>query len=152
MGVGGSKAASSKAESQRSGLVDLEDKFSIDDDNDESVDPLTSVASVEEGPEEEDLAFGSTENPEAKCEWISGLFSRNRDAFVLSTSDGETPEQPPCPEPHANILSRVTFSWLDSLMVKGWKKPLEHYDLWKLNPIDRSSFNLAKFSHHWKKD
>ena len=31
----------------------------------------------------------------------------------------------PSPEVNANFVSRLMFTWFSTLMLKGWKKPLE---------------------------
>lgn len=48
---------------------------------------------------------------------------------------------PPVPEErevsreyNASFLSRLFFSWQGELMRKGYKRPLEHNDIWKVNP------------------
>ncbi|KAJ5153186.1 abc multidrug transporter protein [Penicillium canariense] len=48
----------------------------------------------------------------------------------------------PSPEYHAGILSRLTFSWMSSLMFKGYTRPLEVNDIWLVNP-DRTTHKLA---------
>ncbi|KAL4738137.1 P-loop containing nucleoside triphosphate hydrolase protein [Aspergillus similis] len=48
----------------------------------------------------------------------------------------------PSPEQHAGFLSRLTFSWMSSLMSKGYNRPLEVNDIWLVNP-DRSTQKLA---------
>lgn len=48
----------------------------------------------------------------------------------------------PSPEQHAGFLSRLTFSWMSSLMSKGYKRPLEVNDIWLVNP-NRSTQKLA---------
>ncbi|CAI6341615.1 unnamed protein product [Periconia digitata] len=52
--------------------------------------------------------------------------------------------KPPVPETRgvsaeyrAGFMSRLTFQWMAPLMVVGYKRPLEHNDLWTVNP-DRS--------------
>ncbi|KAJ8108032.1 hypothetical protein OPT61_g8455 [Boeremia exigua] len=42
------------------------------------------------------------------------------------------------PEYTANILSRLTFQWMQPLMATGYKRPLEKTDIWTVNP-DRSA-------------
>ncbi|KAI8835515.1 P-loop containing nucleoside triphosphate hydrolase protein [Chytridium lagenaria] len=39
----------------------------------------------------------------------------------------------PCPERDASICSQANFSWLNPLMRKGFKDPLDKKDLWDLN-------------------
>ncbi|KAJ4988381.1 ABC transporter [Stagonosporopsis vannaccii] len=47
-------------------------------------------------------------------------------------------EREVCPEYTANVLSRLTFQWMQPLMATGYKRPLEKTDIWTVNP-DRSA-------------
>ncbi|XP_076017009.1 ATP-binding cassette sub-family C member 2 [Genypterus blacodes] len=40
------------------------------------------------------------------------------------------------PEAWATFLSRITFNWFHSMVVKGYKKPLSQKDMWELNEAD----------------
>ncbi|XP_069467621.1 ATP-binding cassette sub-family C member 2 [Ambystoma mexicanum] len=42
------------------------------------------------------------------------------------------------PEVTASFLSRITFSWFNRIVVKGYKHPLELEDLWELNKEDKT--------------
>ncbi|XP_029465938.1 canalicular multispecific organic anion transporter 1 [Rhinatrema bivittatum] len=42
------------------------------------------------------------------------------------------------PEKTASFLSRLTFNWFNSIVVKGYKNPLEIEDLWDLNEEDKT--------------
>lgn len=42
-----------------------------------------------------------------------------------------------CPEWTAGIFSSLTFSWLNPLIRKGYKTPLQDKDIWSLPPTDR---------------
>ncbi|XP_056384893.1 ATP-binding cassette sub-family C member 2-like [Hyla sarda] len=42
------------------------------------------------------------------------------------------------PELTASFLSRITFSWFDSIVVKGYRRPLVMEDLWELNKDDQT--------------
>lgn len=46
-------------------------------------------------------------------------------------------------EYEAGFVSKLFFSWQGSLMRTGYKRPLEHNDLWKVNP-DRSVYKMSK--------
>ncbi|KAL4788896.1 P-loop containing nucleoside triphosphate hydrolase protein [Aspergillus venezuelensis] len=48
----------------------------------------------------------------------------------------------PSPEHDAGFLSRLTFSWISSLMFKGYNRPLQVNDIWLVNP-DRNTQRLA---------
>lgn len=59
----------------------------------------------------------------------------------------EQVDRKPCPEAHANILSKIFFVWLIPFIYKGWKKPLQDEDLWELRTFERGQYttnNLLK--------
>ncbi|MEE6486330.1 hypothetical protein FKM82_014574 [Ascaphus truei] len=56
------------------------------------------------------------------------------------------------PEITASFLSRITFNWFNSLVVKGYKNPLELEDLWELNEEDKTKHIYDEFEKHMKKD
>lgn len=39
-----------------------------------------------------------------------------------------------CPEATAGLVSRLLFTWMGGLMVKGYRAPLHFEDIWKLPP------------------
>ncbi|KAJ1959052.1 hypothetical protein IWQ62_004767, partial [Dispira parvispora] len=43
------------------------------------------------------------------------------------------------PELGANILSILTYWWMNPLLALGYKRPLEEVDLYKLRPQDSAS-------------
>lgn len=49
-----------------------------------------------------------------------------------------------CPEEGANPISRLLFSYTDSLMRKGKQKTLEPSDLWDMSKVISSPFGPAK--------
>ncbi|KAL3053062.1 hypothetical protein OYC64_005566 [Pagothenia borchgrevinki] len=55
----------------------------------------------------------------------------------------------PCPEPGAPFLSRITFWWINRLMVTGYRRPLEEKDLWSLNLEDRSHRVVPQLVLRW---
>ncbi|XP_049823783.1 multidrug resistance-associated protein 1 isoform X8 [Aethina tumida] len=55
----------------------------------------------------------------------------------------------PCPEEGASFLSKLFFSWFDSLAWLGFKKPLEAEDLWDMNPQDSAKEVVQLFEKHW---
>ncbi|XP_064640179.1 multidrug resistance-associated protein 1-like [Lineus longissimus] len=59
---------------------------------------------------------------------------------------------PPCPEYESSFISRITFWWCTSLIVKGYKSALERKDLWMLNDVDKSSVVLPKFEKNWNEE
>eukprot|EP00039_Didymoeca_costata_P001605 m.53694 g.53694 ORF g.53694 m.53694 type:complete len:1509 (-) comp10879_c0_seq1:1965-6491(-) len=56
----------------------------------------------------------------------------------------------PCPENSAGLLSIVSFSWLNPIMVLGYKKPLEDEDLFALNEEDQAPPVRKKFQAAWQ--
>ena len=51
----------------------------------------------------------------------------------------------PSREPLASLLSLATFSWVDVIVWKGYKKTFELSDVWNLAPKDRAARVLADF-------
>ncbi|NXX44346.1 MRP3 protein, partial [Tricholaema leucomelas] len=58
----------------------------------------------------------------------------------------------PCPELTSGFLSRLTFWWFTSMVVLGYKKPLEDKDLWSLNEDDTSKVIVQQLSEEWDKE
>ncbi|XP_075035856.1 multidrug resistance-associated protein 1-like isoform X1 [Mixophyes fleayi] len=58
----------------------------------------------------------------------------------------------PCPESSATFLSNITFWWISSMMIQGFKRPLETKDLWSLNKEDTSSEVVPVLAVNWKKE
>uniref|UniRef100_A0A673LNI6 ABC-type glutathione-S-conjugate transporter n=1 Tax=Sinocyclocheilus rhinocerous TaxID=307959 RepID=A0A673LNI6_9TELE len=56
-------------------------------------------------------------------------------AWVLSAIADVSPENP---EARATFLSRITFNWFNSMVIKGYKRPLVQEDMWDLNEKDSS--------------
>ncbi|XP_054162951.1 multidrug resistance-associated protein 1-like [Oppia nitens] len=54
-----------------------------------------------------------------------------------------------CPKDRTSFPLKVTYQWLNSLLLKGWKKTLIFDDLWALRPIDTTFVNFKLFSKHW---
>uniref|UniRef100_V5I844 ABC-type glutathione-S-conjugate transporter n=1 Tax=Anoplophora glabripennis TaxID=217634 RepID=V5I844_ANOGL len=57
----------------------------------------------------------------------------------------------PCPEENVSFLSRLLFSWFDSLAWTGFRKPLETTDLWDMNPEDTAKEVVPLFEKNWLK-
>ncbi|XP_063042992.1 multidrug resistance-associated protein 1 isoform X2 [Engraulis encrasicolus] len=55
----------------------------------------------------------------------------------------------PCPESGASFLSKITFWWINKLMVTGFKRPLEEKDLWSLNAEDCSQRVVPQLVRRW---
>lgn len=54
-----------------------------------------------------------------------------------------------CPERHANILSKITFAWVNPLMKLGYQRPLTDKDVWKLDTWDRTETLFNMFQKRW---
>ncbi|KAF7647210.1 hypothetical protein LDENG_00175960, partial [Lucifuga dentata] len=49
------------------------------------------------------------------------------------------------PEAGAAFLSRITFNWNNSMVVKGFKQPLAQEDMWELNKEDSTLYVFQRF-------
>ncbi|KAF7272715.1 hypothetical protein GWI33_014527 [Rhynchophorus ferrugineus] len=49
---------------------------------------------------------------------------------------GESKKQSPLPS--ASFLSKITYCYMDKMMYKGFRRPLEEKDMWDLKPEDRA--------------
>uniref|UniRef100_T1JB97 ABC-type glutathione-S-conjugate transporter n=1 Tax=Strigamia maritima TaxID=126957 RepID=T1JB97_STRMM len=58
----------------------------------------------------------------------------------------------PCPEGNASFFSRMVFSWVNGLIIKGYKRPLLITDLWALEKENTSSHISARFGDKWDKE
>ena len=72
--------------------------------------------------------------------------------LVLTTRPGNSTDVPasvgdmePSAELTANLFSIATFSWVDSLLWKGYKKSLELRDIWDLIPDDKADSILSDY-------
>ncbi|KAL5009943.1 hypothetical protein ScPMuIL_012248 [Solemya velum] len=50
----------------------------------------------------------------------------------------------------SSFLSRLTFSWMDKLMLLGYRKPLTEEDMYLLHPRDRSRTCVPVFAEYWR--
>ncbi|KAL8228774.1 hypothetical protein R6Q57_013674 [Mikania cordata] len=57
-----------------------------------------------------------------------------------------------CPERHTNIISSIFFSWMDPLMLLGYKRPLTEKDIWKLDTWDQTETLNSKFQIYWAEE
>ena len=56
------------------------------------------------------------------------------------------------PESQSNIIGIVTFAWMDQLLEKGFRKPLQEDDLFPLNTMDRSKDVSIRFKECWRSE
>ncbi|VDP13339.1 unnamed protein product, partial [Onchocerca flexuosa] len=54
-----------------------------------------------------------------------------------------------CPEDNCSFLNKITFSWFHSLAARGFRRPLEVSDLWRLRLHEESKNLVKKFKRHW---
>ncbi|XP_036920078.1 ATP-binding cassette sub-family C member 2 [Sturnira hondurensis] len=52
------------------------------------------------------------------------------------------------PSVTASFLSRITFSWYDSVVLKGYKRPLTLEDIWDVNEQNKSKTLVNRFETH----
>ncbi|KAF5764677.1 putative ABC-type xenobiotic transporter [Helianthus annuus] len=73
-----------------------------------------------------------------------------------SLDDGEYEEladrEQICPERHTNIISSIFFSWMDPLMLLGYKRPLTEKDIWKLDTWDKTETLNSRFQIYWAEE
>nr|KAF6321957.1 ATP binding cassette subfamily C member 2 [Pipistrellus kuhlii] len=48
----------------------------------------------------------------------------------------------------ASFLSKITFSWYDSIVLKGYKKPLTLEDVWDVDEQSKTKMLVSKFETH----
>ncbi|VFQ58770.1 unnamed protein product, partial [Cuscuta campestris] len=72
---------------------------------------------------------------------------------IDNTAYEELPEaEQICPERHTNILSKITFAWMNPLMQLGYKRPLTERDVWKLDTWDRTETLYDQFQKCWAEE
>ncbi|KAJ5723567.1 hypothetical protein N7488_001602 [Penicillium malachiteum] len=64
----------------------------------------------------------------------------NKPVYVERENGLEPPRYP-----MASLLSLATFSWLDPLVMKGYRQPLELEDVWNLTPHQKAAAVLTDF-------
>ena len=56
----------------------------------------------------------------------------------------------PNPEPRANFFSRLLFVWINSFIMKGYKKPVTDDDVWIIPDQDRCHNLEAELEANWE--
>ncbi len=57
-----------------------------------------------------------------------------------------------CPKEEANLLSRLTYWWANSLFTFGYRNTLTEDDLWELRPEERAEVASKQLEINWKKE
>ena len=57
-----------------------------------------------------------------------------------------------CPRKFASVPSRILYTWMDPLLMKGFRNPLTQSDLWNLNPEDRLTTTVPALESKLDKD
>ncbi|KAJ5181102.1 ABC transporter integral membrane type 1 [Penicillium cf. griseofulvum] len=66
---------------------------------------------------------------------------RGNKPVLVEREDGLEPPT----HPMASLFSLATFSWLDPLVMKGYRQPLELADVWNLTPSQKAANVLTEF-------
>ncbi|KAJ5995063.1 hypothetical protein N7481_002040 [Penicillium waksmanii] len=66
---------------------------------------------------------------------------RGNKPVVVEREDGLEPPR----HPMASLLSLATFAWLDPLVLKGYRQPLELEDVWNLTPSQKAASVITDF-------
>ncbi len=56
------------------------------------------------------------------------------------------------PDNYAPLLSRLSFWWLNDMIIKGFKKPLDRNDLWQVDEEESSRYLTQKLESQWSKE
>ncbi|KAI8613164.1 ABC transporter type 1, transmembrane domain-containing protein [Chytriomyces sp. MP71] len=64
---------------------------------------------------------------------------------LLSQTEQEKGIREPCREQSASLLSWMTYSWIDALLIKARSKPLEDEDIWDLAERDKTMHVIERF-------
>ncbi|XP_071154276.1 multidrug resistance-associated protein 1-like [Mytilus edulis] len=67
----------------------------------------------------------------------------------IVSEDGDSRREN-CPEEKASILNLLYFWWMNSIIVKAYKKPLVEKDLWPLMSRDQSQNVVKTFDSNWR--
>ncbi|KAI9355946.1 P-loop containing nucleoside triphosphate hydrolase protein [Zopfochytrium polystomum] len=75
-----------------------------------------------------------------------------REAESVEESADAPKDAGPMPYESANIFSILTFEWLTSIFIKGWKRPLEFSDMWQIGQHMDTTTLADRFESAWKAD
>jgi len=71
------------------------------------------------------------------------------EAPSIGKAQEEEQTRAPNAEKSANFISRLGFSYITGLMIKGFRRPLSDLDLWDLDKPDSTTYCLSRFDHYW---
>ncbi|KAM7270988.1 hypothetical protein ACFE04_030202 [Oxalis oulophora] len=76
---------------------------------------------------------------------------------VMRNDDDDNYEELPggeqiCPERYANLISKITFGWMNAIMKQGYKRPITEKDVWKLDTWDRTETLNDRFQKCWAEE
>jgi len=57
----------------------------------------------------------------------------------------------PCPELRVSILNKTFFAWMEPVILKGFRRPLEESDVFSINPENSSAELVPVFDKNFKK-
>jgi ABC-type multidrug transport system fused ATPase/permease subunit len=72
---------------------------------------------------------------------LAATTRRGNKTVILEWEDGMEPSR----ELLASLFSVATFGWVDAIIWKGWKQPMEIEDVWNLLPKDKAAAVLADY-------
>ncbi|XP_054161113.1 multidrug resistance-associated protein 1-like [Oppia nitens] len=69
---------------------------------------------------------------------------------VTNTADSNDTIYNNCPKDRVSFISRLTYLWVDSLLWKGFRKPLKLTDLWPMRSSNMASNLIKNFEKYYK--
>ncbi|KAJ3058786.1 hypothetical protein HDU98_005153, partial [Podochytrium sp. JEL0797] len=79
------------------------------------------------------------------CEGVQRYWQVTFVGSLLSERERQMGKREPCRENNASLLARLTFSWIDALLLKARNKALEDEDIWDLADKDKTQFIVNRF-------
>ena len=84
------------------------------------------------------------------------MFSEKLNTQIIGDGDDKassttTNNQKPYPENTASLLSRITFWWVNPLILMGYSKNLEKSDMWSLDANETSLETTRRLEKEWNK-
>ncbi|XP_046361919.2 multidrug resistance-associated protein 1-like [Haliotis rufescens] len=72
--------------------------------------------------------------------------------FAETSSGWTLQDKKLCPEVFASFVSRITFWWMNSLLLRGYRKPLTETDVYDIHPDESSVHTVTRFLPRWVKE